>query len=108
MKALQQWEAAAKGFLAEYQALDADSQACVVSGSRSISENLIPLQRHISLVFDKHTHSKAKDSMSAEEILGLLLMEAQRLDLLSGIENMISITLRFTAGKKTTTSGSPA
>ena len=99
MKAVQQQDAAAKGFLAEYQALDAESQACVLSDSKSISENLIPLQRHISLVFDRLTHSKAKDSMSAEEILGLLLMEAQRLDLLSGIENMISITSRFTAGK---------
>ena len=77
MKAVRQQEAAAEGFLAECQTLIAESRASVVSDSKSISENLIPLQRHISLVFDRQTHTMPKDAMSAEEILGLLLMEAK-------------------------------
>ena len=100
MRAVHKKQAIARRFLEQYQSLDTEAQAKVASGSKDISDNLLVLRQHIALVWDRHTRTQPIESMSAEEIVGLLIEEEQRLDLVQGVEAMISVTSRFTAGSK--------
>ena len=100
MRAVHKKQVIARRFLEQYQSLDTEAQAKVASGSKDISDNLLVLRQHIALVWDRHTRIQPIESMSADEIVGLLIEEEQRLDLVAGVEAMISVTSRFTAGSK--------
>ena len=56
------------------------------------------LRQHINCVWERYTRSKPSSNMSAEEIESMLTSEVHRLDLESGIEVMIAVSSRFTAG----------
>ena len=99
LMAVRKQRAAAKRFLEQYQSLDTAAHARVASSCKDIGEKMLPLRRRIALVLDRYTRSKQIDAMSAKKIVGLLIKEEQRLELVDGIESTISVTSRFTAGK---------
>ena len=99
MLAVEKQHGVAKRFLQVFSSLDAQAKSTVSSTCEEIQSHLLPLRQHIACIWQQHTRLKPSMDMSTEEIESLLIEEVQRLDVRAGVEAMIQVTSRFTAGK---------
>ena len=98
MLAVEKQQTVAIHFLQEWKSIDSQLKRLVTSATEKVADHLLPLRQHINCIWDRYTRWRPASDMSADEIENMLSSEVERLDLESGIEVMIGVTSRFTAG----------